>query len=131
VNQGARIGVSGAEVIEAVQGAEVLDSKNRPLVWRIYGGRTRYLQGAVQDYTSNKMEDIRQAIIKALKSPIPPLNLETLLAEHHQLQDRIQKTKDKHEEGEWLKHHEPEVFQQDPFTCSDEQFLSLAIKRSI
>lgn len=130
VNQGARIGISGAEVIEAVQGAEVLDSKNRPLIWRIYGGRTRYLQGAVQGYTSNKMGDIRQSIIKALNTPIPPLNFDSILAEHHQLQERIQKTKGQHEEGEWLKHHEPEVFQQDPFTCSDEQFMSLAKKRS-
>lgn len=130
VNQGARIGVSGPEVIEAVQGAEVLDSKNRPLVWRIYGGRTRYLQGAAEGYTSNMMGDIRQAIIKALNTKTPPLNLDSILAEHQQLQERIQKTKGQNEAGEWLKHDEPEVFQQEPFTCSDEQFMSLAKKRN-
>ena len=130
VNQGARIGVSGAEVIQAVKGAEVFDSKNRPLVWRVYGGRTRYLQQAVQGYTNNKITDIRQAIVHALAEvkKQAPLNLESLLKEHQLLQDRSQKTQGCDEEGEWLERNEPQLYKQDLFNCSDAQFLSLANK---
>ncbi len=130
INQSARIGISGAEVIEAVKGAEVLDSKDRPLVWRIYGGRTRYLQGAVQAYTTNKIEHIREAIIQALQTDMPGLDLNTLLAEHQQLQKRITITQGHHEEGEWLKVHEPKLHEQEPFNCSDALFMTLAKKRS-
>jgi len=132
VNQGARIGVSGAEVIQAVEGAEVFDSKNRALVWRVYGGRTRYLQKAAQGYTSSKTDDIREAILQALTElkTKTPLNLELMLREHQFLQERIKKTQGSHEEGEWLEQNEPELYKQDPFNCSDTQFLSLAKKRS-
>lgn len=132
VNQGARIGISGAEVIQAVEGIEVLDSKNRPLVWRVYGGRTRYLQQAAQDYTSNKLIDIRQAITNALGAlkNKTTLNLEVLLNEQNILQERIQKGKTCHEEGEWLKLNQPQLYKQDIFNCSDVQFLSLVKKES-
>ncbi len=132
VNQGARIGVSGAEVIQAVVGAEVFDSSNRPLVWRVYGGRTKYLQKAVQGYTSNKMTDIRDSIVQALQElkSHPAINLDLILAEHQLLQERIDNAKDCHEEGERLEHYEPELYKEDPFNCSDNQFLSLAKKRN-
>jgi malonate decarboxylase beta subunit len=132
VNQGARIGVSGAEVIQAVVGAEVFDSKDRALVWRVYGGRTRYLQQAALGYTSNKMMDVREAIIKSMNElkNKKAINLDSVQAEHELLQQRITVTKNCHEEGEFLKQNEPEVYQQDVFNCSDTQFLSLANKRN-
>ncbi|STX29758.1 acetyl coenzyme A carboxylase, carboxyltransferase subunit beta [Legionella beliardensis] len=127
VNQGARIGVSGAEVIQAVQGIEVLDSKNRPLVWRIYGGRTRYLQNAAQAYTTDKMSNIRDSIISALKtlSYQPSLDLEQVKNEHALLQQRVNGAQNCNEEGEWVAKNRPELAEHDIFNCSDKQFLSL------
>ncbi|HAT8729178.1 TPA: biotin-independent malonate decarboxylase subunit beta [Legionella pneumophila] len=130
VNQGARIGISGAEVIQAVKGIEVFDSSNRPLVWRVYGGRTRFLKDDVQGYTTNKTMDIRQAIKTALKtlSTTPSLSLNSILAEHEQLQKLITSAKNCREEGEWLKNNRPELYQQDIFSVSDQQFLELTNK---
>lgn len=130
VNQGARIGVSGAEVIQAVQGKEVLDSSDRPLVWRIYGGRTRYMQKAARAYVDNKMSSIRTAIISALQAMDNQalFDLSHIRAEHKLLQQRIDKAKNCQEEGEWIAHYVPELKQQDVFSCSDTQFLSLVQK---
>jgi malonate decarboxylase beta subunit len=127
VNRGARIGVSGAEVIQAVEGAEVLDSRDRALVWRIYGGRTRYLQQAALAYTSNKISDIRDALLEALSdlAEQAPLNLDTVLAEHAALQKRIASSKTCHEEGEYLKKYQPDLYRQDLFNRPDLQFLAL------
>ena len=41
ISEQGRIGVSGPEVIETNQGVEEFDSRDRALVWRITGGRTR------------------------------------------------------------------------------------------
>lgn len=124
VNQGARIGVSGAEVIQAVQGKEVFDSTNRPLIWRVYGGRTRFLQAAAQAYTSNKMQDIRQAIITAIHvlKNTAGINLNCVLAEHESLKQRIIKANHCNEEGQLLQ-QEHAVGSSDLFNCSDKQFL--------
>lgn len=120
VNQGARIGISGAEVIQAVKGSEVLDSKDCPLVWRIYGGRTRYLQQAAQAYTTNKMSDIRSAIITALETLTPQssLNLHQLQIKHDFLHQRIIAGKNYNEQGDLASH--------ELFNCSDEQFIAVA-----
>lgn len=133
VNQGARIGVSGAEVIQAVKGAEIFDSSNRALVWRVYGGRTRYLQKAAQGYTTNKIEDIRQAIKTALHAlnNTQKMNLDTLLMEHQVLQKRIATANDCQEEGEWLEKYHPQLSQGDIFNAPDGQFLTLANNRDL
>ncbi|MFJ1268072.1 biotin-independent malonate decarboxylase subunit beta [Legionella lytica] len=128
VNQGARIGVSGAEVIQAVKGAEVFDSSDRALIWRVYGGRTRFLQQAAQVYTTNKMADIREAISNVLRHSCPKLNLDTVLAQHELLQQRILAGTNCTEEGEWLKKYHPELYEHDVFNCTDSQFLVLANK---
>lgn len=127
VNRSARIGVSGAEVIQAVKGAEVFNSKDRALVWRVYGGRTRYLQGAVQAYCTNKISDIRLALEKALKSPKQNSNLEYLISQHTHLAERIIKAKNYQEEGELIAAEDQAL---DMFNCTDQQFLSLAHKRN-
>lgn len=130
VNQVARLGVSGAEVIQAVQGTEVLDSKDRPLVWRIYGGRTRYLQKAAQAYTTNQIKDIRSKIIEALLclKNKPTLCLSQIEVEHNLLKKRIELAKNCNEQGEWIAQYAPELQQKDLFNCPDNQFLSLAQK---
>src|SRR5271170_7084510 len=45
ISQHGRISVSGPEVIETNKGVEEFDSKDRALVWRVTGGRTRALIG--------------------------------------------------------------------------------------
>lgn len=45
VSEHARVSVSGPEVIETNKGVEELNSKDRALVWRVCGARTRYLTG--------------------------------------------------------------------------------------
>lgn len=130
VNQGARIGVSGAEVIQAVKGAEVLDSKDKALVWRIYGGRTRYMQQAVQAYTSNHMNDIRQSIIAALQQKLPAMTLQLILKEHEALQHRLEISHECEEQGEWLARYAPTFGKEDIFNCLDAQFLAALKKRS-
>jgi len=131
VNQGARIGISGAEVIQAVKGTEVFDSHDRALVWRVYGARTRYLQQAVQAYTNNTMKDIRDCIINALdelkKQPI--LNLDSVQEEQKRLQQRTANSCDCHEQGQLIARDDPKLAEQDIFDCSDATFLSLAQQR--
>lgn len=131
VNQGARIGVSGAEVIQAVKGVEVFDSKDRALIWRVYGGRTRFMQQAAQAYTTNQMPDIRQRIIQALQQlkKQPPIDLDSMLKEHQLLQQRIDQAAACHEEGEWIVQYAPELQKQDVFNCTDAEFLSLMKKK--
>jgi len=96
VNQVARIGVSGAEVIQAVRGTEVFDSSDRSLVWRVYGGRTRYFQEAAQHYTTNKIKDIRSSILMAITTlnNKPLINLDIIAAEHEALKHRLTEAKD-------------------------------------
>ena len=127
VNQVARIGVSGAEVIQAVKGAEVFDSSDRALVWRVYGGRTRYMQHAAQYYTTNEMSAIREAIVNAMAtlSNNPLINLDILLAEHESLSHRISMAKGCTEEKEWLLKNKPNLLKQDIFNVHDSQFLEI------
>ena len=127
VNQVARIGVSGAEVIQAVRGTEVFDSSDRSLVWRVYGGRTRYFQEAAQHYTTNKIKDIRSSILMAITTlnNKPLINLDIIAAEHEALKHRLTEAKDCSEEGEFLKKNQPELFKQDVFNIRDSQFLAL------
>ena len=70
-------------------GVEVFDSRDRALVWRTYGGKNRYLQGAVQDIVENSIEDFRAALIKliALKTDY---SLSKLAEEQKVLEDRAE-----------------------------------------
>jgi malonate decarboxylase beta subunit len=90
VSEEGRIGVSGPEVIETNMGVEVFDSRDRALVWRTYGGKNRYLQGAVQDIVENSIEDFRTALLKliALKSNYSLVNL---IEEQQVLEDRVKR----------------------------------------
>lgn len=127
VNQVARIGVSGADVIQAVKGAEAFDASDRPLMWRVYGGRTRFMQGAAHYYTSHKISDISNTLSKAIHALDSGhlIGLDTVMKEHNLLQKRIDSSGNCTEEGEWLKTHLPDRFKQDPFNISDDQFLKM------
>ena len=89
VSEHARVSVSGPEVIETNKGVEEFDSKDRALVWRICGARTRYLTGGADRYVKGRIEDFREAAI-ALIPHAPPFELTTLKAEQQRLAERLQ-----------------------------------------
>jgi malonate decarboxylase beta subunit len=124
VNQVARIGVSGAEVIQAVKGVEAFDAGDRPLMWRVYGGRTRYMQGTAKQYVSNKVQDIQKAIAKTLSSSNKEtaLTLENLQKENKMLRQLTKQTKSTQEMGEWLEKSEKDS-NIDVFGMTDKAFV--------
>jgi malonate decarboxylase beta subunit len=89
VSEHARVSVSGPEVIETNKGVEEFDSKDRALVWRVCGGRTRYLAGGADRYVKGRIRDFRDAAI-ALIPQAPPFDLPTLEAEQRRLTERLQ-----------------------------------------
>jgi malonate decarboxylase beta subunit len=90
VSEHARVSVSGPEVIETNKGVEEFDSKDRALVWRVCGARTRYLTGGADRYVKRTIEDFREAAI-ALIPHVPPFELATLKAEQRRLEVRLQR----------------------------------------
>jgi malonate decarboxylase beta subunit len=88
VSRHGRVSVSGPEVIETNKGVEEFDSKDRALVWRVTGGRTRALMGGADLYIKGRVADFREAAITLVNNP-PPFTLETLTAEQRRLADRI------------------------------------------
>ncbi|WP_158811508.1 biotin-independent malonate decarboxylase subunit beta [Beijerinckia sp. L45] len=88
VSEHARISVSGPEVIETNKGVEEFDSKDRALVWRVTGGRTRRLTGGADRYVKGRVQDFRDAAI-ALVEKAPPLTIATLQAEQRRLAERL------------------------------------------
>ena len=89
VSEHARISVSGPEVIETNKGVEEFDSKDRALVWRVSGGRTRSLLGGADRYVKGQIVDYREAAL-ALIATAPAFTLETLLAEQQRLVSRLE-----------------------------------------
>jgi malonate decarboxylase beta subunit len=89
VSEHARVSVSGPEVIETNKGVEEFDSKDRALVWRVCGTRTRYLTGGADTYVKGRVQDLREAAI-ALIPHAPPFDLPTLKAEQRRLAERLQ-----------------------------------------
>ncbi|MCW8452710.1 biotin-independent malonate decarboxylase subunit beta [Fluoribacter dumoffii] len=107
INEIGRIGVSGPEVIQAVAGVKAFDSKDRALVWRVYGGKTRYLQDVVQSYVSSDVAEIRERLIAALDKRVP-LELHSMKQKHALLKKRFEETKGFQEEGAYLNHIAPD-----------------------
>ena len=67
----ARVSVSGPEVIETNKGVEEFDSKDRALVWRVCGARTRYLTGGVDRYVKGSIQDFRETAIALIHTRRP------------------------------------------------------------
>jgi len=88
ISEHGRISVSGPEVIETNKGVEEFDSKDRALVWRVTGGRTRYLMGGADAYIKTHIGDFRDVAISLIANP-PAFSLEVLEAEQRRLADRI------------------------------------------
>lgn len=83
-----RISVSGPEVIETNKGVEEFDAKDKGLVWRVTGGRTRALMGGADEYVKNRIGDFRAAAIMQIVKA-PPFTLATLQAEQARLAARL------------------------------------------
>jgi malonate decarboxylase beta subunit len=88
ISEQGRLGVSGPEVIETNRGVEEFDARDRPLVWRITGGRTRRLLGIADAYVEDTIDAFRTAANRLL-ADAPPLDLPVLLAEHETLAQRL------------------------------------------
>lgn len=70
-----RLALSGPEVIETIKGVEEFDSKDRALVWRVTGGKTRYLLDHVDFLVEDDVDEIQQGIMEALAEPAITLDL--------------------------------------------------------
>ena len=83
-----RLAMSGPEVIEASQGVEEFDSRDRALVWRTTGGKHRWLSGDCDVLVKDDVTAFRAAAIDALDAS-HPVSLETLEREHTLLAARL------------------------------------------
>lgn len=86
-----RLALSGPEVIETVKGVEEFDSKDRALVWRVTGGKHRFLLNHAQVLVEDDITEIRDAISAQLNQAAPRLDLEQLLQQQQQLEQQQQR----------------------------------------
>ncbi|WP_249204542.1 biotin-independent malonate decarboxylase subunit beta [Acetobacter thailandicus] len=89
ISEQGRISVSGPEVIETNKGVEEFDSRDRALVWRVTGGRSRVLLGGADSYVKGDIGSFRKAAAQVLNNNAPPLSLETLEREQGRLEHRL------------------------------------------
>jgi malonate decarboxylase beta subunit len=82
-----RLAMSGPEVIEASNGVEEYDSRDRALVWRTSGGKHRWLTGDCDALVEDDVQSFRAAAIAAM-TVSRPVSLESLEAEHALLDAR-------------------------------------------
>jgi len=89
-----RLSLSGPEVIETVRGVEEFDSRDRALVWRVTGGKHRYLIDQAQVLVPDAIEAFAQAAFDALQPDTPSIDtddaLAALQARHTALKARAQ-----------------------------------------
>jgi malonate decarboxylase beta subunit len=83
-----RLAMSGPEVIEASNGVEEFDSRDRALVWRTTGGKHRYLVGDCDQLVDDDVQAFREAAIGALDAR-RPFSLQALEDEHALLVQRL------------------------------------------
>ncbi|WP_079436841.1 biotin-independent malonate decarboxylase subunit beta [Zoogloea sp. LCSB751] len=87
-----RLALSGPEVIETVAGVEEFDSKDRALVWRVTGGKHRYLTGDCAELVEDDAASFRDgaiALLSGWQKPMPASS--TLRAEQARLTERRQR----------------------------------------
>lgn len=88
VSEEGRIGVSGPEVIETTMGVETFDSRDKALVWRVYGGRSRHESGLAQVLVNNTLEDFRSALVQQIRMT-RDYSLEQLEQKQRELEERF------------------------------------------
>ncbi|PKH71379.1 biotin-independent malonate decarboxylase subunit beta [Stenotrophomonas sp. Betaine-02u-21] len=85
-----RLSLSGPEVIETVRGVEEFDSRDRALVWRVTGGKHRYLTGEASALVADHMQAFADAAIAAIAACDPDQDpLAALEQAQQQLEARI------------------------------------------
>jgi malonate decarboxylase beta subunit len=89
-----RLSLSGPEVIETVRGVEEFDARDRALVWRVTGGKHRYLIDQAQVLVPDAISAFAQAAFDALQPDTASTDtdaaLAALQARHIHLQARVQ-----------------------------------------
>jgi len=85
-----RLAMSGPEVIETVYGVEEFDSRDRALVWRVTGGKHRFVMGDVQALVADDMAAFREAAVHAMNTGKVVFGLDSLEQEHAMLEKRLE-----------------------------------------
>ena len=86
MNEEGRLGLSGPEVIETVNGVEEFDSKDKPLVWRTLGGKHRFIMNSIEMIVDDTDEGFRSAVVSLVNSKREvSITYESLLKEHNRL----------------------------------------------
>ncbi|MDF2619921.1 MAG: biotin-independent malonate decarboxylase subunit beta [Xanthobacteraceae bacterium] len=88
-----RLSISGPEVIEAVEGIEEFDARDRALVWRTMGAKHRRLIGEIDILVRDDIDAFRDAIAGHIGDS-RPMDLDALEAEHARLVDRLSRFRD-------------------------------------
>ncbi|MBB2205871.1 biotin-independent malonate decarboxylase subunit beta [Gluconacetobacter takamatsuzukensis] len=102
-----RISVTGPEVIETNKGAEEFDSRDRALVWRVTGGRSRALLGGADRYIRGDVASFRAAA-RDRANP-PAFDIDTMRAEQVRLEKRLERYGDCHDTPEiWARMNLPD-----------------------
>jgi malonate decarboxylase beta subunit len=83
-----RLAMSGPEVIEASNGVDEFDARDRALVWRTTGGKHRWLSGDCDALVDDDVEAFRAAALAALDGH-RAVTLESLRDEHRRLAQRL------------------------------------------
>lgn len=83
-----RLALSGPEVIETLKGVEEFDSKDRALVWRVTGGKTRYLLDHVQVLVEDDINEITQAVAEGIQLSVANIDLAYLQQQQDGLQQQ-------------------------------------------
>ncbi len=90
ISEHGRLSVTGPEVIETNRGADEFDSKDRALVWRVTGGKHRYLIGGADLFVEDDVAAFRRAAIEGL-SRRAALDILTLADEQKRLEHRLKR----------------------------------------
>lgn len=124
VDEIARIGVSGAEVIQTVKGIEAFNAQDRGLVWRVYGGKTRYLQDIAKTYVDDDVQSIKDSLIAILSlTPLPIID--QIKQDQAILTKRFEDTHGYQEAGTYLAKHHP-MLAKDLFDMNKTAFIQAA-----
>jgi malonate decarboxylase beta subunit len=92
ISEEGRLALSGPDVIETVKGVEEFDAKDRGLVWRVTGGKHRYLMGDCANLVNDESAAFRQSAIDFLATYLePPPSLAGLRAAQANLETRMQR----------------------------------------
>jgi malonate decarboxylase beta subunit len=94
ISEESRLAMSGPEVIETAGGVEEFDARDRGLVWRVTGGKHRYLLGDAQAIVADDIHAFGAAALEladAARGHGTGLSLEALDAEQNMLRNRLER----------------------------------------